>query len=306
MRLLDRLAAMARLKWPRRVVGVGLFLVSAGVVVWLVVQNAGLLAATPWRWAPTSLAIGVLLQASTLAIGSYVWLDISRALGAPPDTRRDLRVYAYSLLAKRLPGSLWHVAGRAVYYRDVGFGRQVGIAGSLVEMGLLVLTGAALTAVTLREVRPWGVAIGIGVLLVGPYGLGRIALRLASTDGAPGLSPGRIYWWAGLDAIAWLIGCAGVYFQFDAVFPMDPAVWERLVAATTASIVGSALVLVLPGGLGLRELGMAALLSGDMPVGVVAALAVALRIATAAIDVLWALAVIALVRSPRVEAVHAG
>jgi uncharacterized membrane protein YbhN (UPF0104 family) len=62
------------------------------------------------------------------------------------------------------------------------------------------------------------------------------------------------------------------------------------------SIVGSAAVVILPGGLGLRELGLTGFMSQVIPAGVAAALAIAFRISIATIEVLFALGVILLAR----------
>ena len=64
----------------------------------------------------------------------------------------------------------------------------------------------------------------------------------------------------------------------------------------------SAAVVILPGGLGVRELGLTALMGEVIPPGVAAALAVAYRVAIATIEVLWSLGVILILR-PR--AAHA-
>lgn len=278
----------------RRAVGAALFLLSAALLVAIVTRNADQLGAAPWRLVPIELLAGFALQLATLAIGTYVWIDVSAAFGAPLDRRRAARVYALSLLAKRLPGGFWHVVGRTAYYGDAGLGRRVGVGGSLVEMGLLVVTGGAVALVALGDLGLAGPVAGLALLAAGPWMVRVVVARIAGHG--PSGGPLRLYRWAALDVLAWLVGCAGVYLQIDAVYPLTPAIASRLVAATTGSIVLSSLVLVLPSGLGLRELGFVGMTGGFLPPGVATALAVGLRVVAALLDVVWALVAIVLSR----------
>jgi hypothetical protein len=286
----------------RRVAGIGLFLVAAAIVGGILLNNADQLRAAPWRLDVAKLAAGLLLQAATLAIGSWIWTDVSAAFGAATDRRRDARVYAYSLLAKRLPGAFWHVLGRAAYYGEVGLARQVGVAGSLAEMGLLMVTGSAIALAAVEELRPLGPFGALGLLVGGPY-LVRVVVRRVAGHAVPRLGLGRLWRWTALDLAAWLIGCAGVFLQMDALYPVSPSVWPRVVAAATGSVVLSSLVLVLPAGLGLKELSFVGLLGAAVPAGVAAALAIGLRLSTAIVDVVWALAVIVVLRPRPAEAI---
>jgi hypothetical protein len=294
--LLDRLIAVARRPRVQRIVALLLFAVSVAGIAALIVQNLEQLRAAPWRLEPFRLAGGLFLQASTVAIACWLWADISHALGSSWDLQRDARVYAYSLVARRLPGAFWHVVGRAAYYRDAGLGTRVGVMGSAIEAGLLVLTGVAVGLATFEQIQPFGMVASLGLLVASPH-LFRPLVRVLLQRAPDWLPPvRRIYLWVALDTVAWLFGCTGVFLQFDALYPLDSALWLHVVAGTTMSIVGSAAVVILPGGLGLRELGLTGFMSQVIPAGVAAALAIAFRISIATIEVLFALGVILLAR----------
>lgn len=304
-RLLSNLApllALARRGRVQKTIAVAIFGVSIAGIALLIYQHRDQLSAAQWRLEPIRLIAGLIFQASTVAIATWLWMDMSAQLGAGWNPRRDSRVYAYSLMARRLPGAVWHVVGRAAYYREAGLGRRVGVVGSLIEAGLLVLTGTALAGIAFRELQPIGSVVGLLALAIGPL-IVRPVVRLALRVPVEALPPvNRIYVWMLLDIAAWLLGCTGVFLQFDALYPLDPSAWRQVVAATTSSIVVSSAVVFLPGGLGLRELGLTGLLADVIPAGVAAALAVAFRISIAAVEVLWALLVIALVRPPAQDA----
>ena len=292
MPVLDASLALARRKPVQRIVGAALLLAAVATLGWLVLSNLEQLRAAEWRLEPGRLALGLLLQLSTCVLATVLWMDISAQLGAGWNPRRDARVYAYSLVARRLPGALWHVLGRAAYYGEVGLGKRVGVLGSAIEAGLLVVSGVAVWLAAFAEIQPIGIMVAAGLLAATPL-LFRPAMRLAMRGGGEWLPPsGRIYLWLLIDVAAWLLGCTGVYFQYDALYPLGDGAWIQIVAATTASIVASAAVVFLPAGLGLRELGMTGLLAGLMPTAVAASLAVGFRISILTIEILWALAVI--------------
>jgi hypothetical protein len=291
--------ALARRPRVQRVLALLLLVLAFTTVAALIVAHADDLRAAPWRLEPARLAAGLLLQATAIGIDALIWVDISHRLGSSWDPRRDVRVYAYTLLARRLPGAIWHVVGRAAFYGESGLGRRVGVMGSAIEAGLLVLTGAALAVAFFPELRPFGALVALALLALGPL-LFRPLVRLMLRGGGEWLPPpGRLYFWIVCYLVAWLVGCLGAFLQFDALYPLDPSVFPHLVWAATSSIVASAAVVILPGGLGLRELGLTALMSEVIPAGVAAALAIAYRIAIAIVEVVWSLAVIVLLR-PRV------
>jgi hypothetical protein len=275
---------------------VGLLLFALAALAALVLANLEQLRAAPWRLDGPRLVVGLLFQASTCVVATLLWMDISAQLGAGWNPRRDARVYAYSLVARRLPGALWHVLGRAAFYGEVGLGRRVGVMGSAIEAGLLVVTGVAVWLAAFDGLWPYGPVLGLLLLgLTAP--LFRPSVRRLLRGGGEWLPrPGRLYLWLATDVAAWLLGCTGVYFMYDALYPLGEGSWLRVVAATTASIVVSAAVVFLPGGLGLRELGLTGLMSDLIPTGVAAALAIAFRISILTIELLWATGLILFVR----------
>jgi uncharacterized membrane protein YbhN (UPF0104 family) len=293
---LERWLVLARRRDVQRWVALVLLALAVGTLALLVARHWDELRSAPWRLEPYRLAVGLLLQASAIGIDALIWVDISHRLGATWDPRRDVRVYAYSLLARRLPGAVWHVVGRAAFYADAGLGRRVGVMGSAIEAGMLVLTGVAIALAFFPDLWPYGPIAGLLLLAVIPP-IFRPAMRLllrGPVDWLP--PPARLYWWTLLYVVAWLVGCLGAFMQFDALYPLAPSLFPHLVWAATSSIVASAAVVIVPGGLGVRELGLTALMGEVIPPGVAAALAVAYRIAIATIEVVWSLLVIAILR----------
>jgi uncharacterized membrane protein YbhN (UPF0104 family) len=280
----------------RRAVVVALLAASSGTLAYLILTNLEALRAAPWRLEPVRLVAGLTLMASTVAIATLVWADLSGHLGAGWNLRRDARAYAYALAARRLPGSFWHVVGRAVLYGQEGLGRRVGLLGSALEAGLLIVTGAALFLALSPLPAPLGPTAAALLVLSAPLLFGRL-LPIVAPGARRWLPPvGRLYRWMALDLASWLLGMTGVFLLFDALYPLDPSLWRGVVLATTGSILAASAVLVLPGGLGVRELTLVGLLGDQVPPAVVAALALAFRVAMSIIEAVWALLVLMLVR----------
>jgi hypothetical protein len=299
--------SLARRKALQRAVGAAILLVSFAALAAMIHQHWDELRSASWRFEPFRFVVAVLLQASTVAIATWLWADMSYQLGSDRDLRRDARVYAYSLLAKRLPGAFWHVVGRAAYYSDAGLGKRVGVLGSLIEAGLLVLTGVAMALLSIAPLRPYGPLIGVALMVVCPLLIKPVFGLLFRQQRAwiPPLS--RLYLWTVVDAVAWGVGSTGVYLLFDAFYPLQPSALLSVTAAVTSSIVASSAVVIVPGGFGLREIGLTEMLSrGEvMPIGVAAPLAIAFRVTIATIEVAWAALVIALIRPRPSEAAEA-
>ncbi|HEV8635510.1 MAG TPA: hypothetical protein VG370_14890 [Chloroflexota bacterium] len=290
--VLDASLALARRRPVQRALGAAMVVFAAIALAVLVVANLDQLRAAPWRLDLPRLIVGLLFQASTCLVATLLWMDISAQLGAGWNPRRDARVYGYSLIARRLPGALWHVLGRAAFYGEVGLGKRVGLMGSAIEAGLLVVTGVAVWLASFAEIQPYGLPLGLLLIGLTPL-VFRPAMRILLRGGGEWLPPrGRLYLWLATDVAAWLLGCTGVYFEYDALYPLGEGAWIHVVAATTASIVASAAVVFLPGGLGLRELGMTGLMSGLIPTGVAAALAIVFRVSILTIELIWAASLI--------------
>ena len=283
----------------KRVLVVLLIAIPSAGIAWLIWQHFDELRAADWRFEPARLILGLLLQVSTIGIATLVWVELSHALGADKNPRRETRTYAYAILARRLPGAVWHVVGRASAYAEIGLGRRIGVGGSAIEAILLVVTGASIGMICLPIAQPWGAMIGVPLLLIGPAAGRWFACRVGK---------GRLTWLPKtrllyrltcFDCIAWLVGSTGVYLQIDSLYRLDPTMFPRIVAAATLSIVGSAIVVIVPGGLGLRELGFTTLLADIVPVGIAATLAIGLRVTVVMMELLWAAGVLAFVRAPR-------
>jgi hypothetical protein len=199
------------------------------------------------------------LAAAGTAAGGLIWLTILEFLGLRTQ-RRWAGLFFQAQLGKYIPGSVWQYASRAAVARTNGIPvRAVGI--SLPVEFVAAGSGAGLTAAFL--VGWWGAAVvaGAGMLLVAalrlaPHGRPAVRATVAATvlylpvwlllGGsfwlcARGLLavPGRdLALYIGAFAVAWLAGLVAVYA------PGGIGVREAVLVALLSSRIGAADALV--------------------------------------------------------------
>ncbi|MFQ6018435.1 MAG: hypothetical protein ACE5KF_09580 [Kiloniellaceae bacterium] len=154
-----------------------------------------------WRLAEadgTALALVVAAGATAYALSAFLlsaaWLKLLRWSGqedAP--TKQCLGLYARSQIAKYVPGNVFHIVGRHVMGRNLGFGHTAMLWAALLETVGLILAASVLALLgALVWLAPGGgpspvtlAAIGAILLLV-PFALAYGLPRLASARGLAG------------------------------------------------------------------------------------------------------------------------
>lgn len=97
-----------------------------------------------WSWLILSLEITLLAHVWT----GWVWSWILRALGQPAAGRWGVSVYLTTNIAKYLPGNVWHLYGRILAAKQVGF--PTGAATLSVLLEPLLMAAAALVIALLN------------------------------------------------------------------------------------------------------------------------------------------------------------
>ena len=230
----------------------------------------------------------LVLGAAGTAAGAFIWLTILDTLGLRTQ-RRWLGLFFQAQLGKYIPGSVWQYAGRAAVARAQGIPvRQVGLslpiefaasglaAGSTASL-LLGWWGAALVgavAILLfvgerlaRSRRPVAIATIRATLLYIPSWLVLGASFWLCARGLVGTPAHEFAFYIGAFAVAWLAGLLAVYA---------------------------------PGGLGVREGVLVALLSSRIGAADALVVAAASRLVLIAVDIVLAgIATLALRRHGR-------
>jgi glycosyltransferase 2 family protein len=261
-RLLDLAARAAELATARRVRVVAQVLLVAALVFAIVrlrsIWHDSHIAFAQIDW--FALAGAFVVSLVGVGAGGFIWLSILRRLGVETQ-RRWAAVFFQAQLAKYIPGTLWQYAGRATLARAQGIpARAVGVSVPI-ELAALALGAAAMSPLLLG----WWGALTVGVLAIAAAGVERLAAR------SPTVAAGARAWlyymcvWVPVGLGFWLTARALVVVPAH-----DLPVYVG--AYAIAWLVGFVAVYA-PGGLGVREAVLVALLRGRL--GIADALAVA-------------------------------
>jgi glycosyltransferase 2 family protein len=282
-----------------RVVGWTAVVASLGFIGIQLWQHA------PWRLAGTHLeALAAAIVGGALLYGiagfllSSAWYQLLSAGGSSASLRSHHAVYGRTQIAKYLPGNVFHLVGRQVMGRQLGYGQGRLALASLLEAVLLMLIAAALgLPMVLQWLAPgpfWVLAFAAPVLaLIAARWAGRhdlVVRDLAQEAGPrPLLVILRLLPAAILYALFFLV--VATIFWMLALSVADPG-GPSIGLAASVSVVALAWLVgfATPGssaGIGVREAVLIATLEGSLGAPASGLIALALRLVTIAGDVVF-------------------
>lgn len=272
-------------------------LVAMGIAL-AVLTQWGQLAEIELRFAPGWALLAVLgFLASELAHAT-LWRLVLRRLGAEIEPVAGLRVWCLSSLGRYLPPGLLMPAIRVAGASAAGVAARVCLASMAYEAAFSVLGALVVSTLLLTEVSELTpVVAGVGaalVLLVAvhPKVFARLcnaALRRLGRDDLPSVLDTRTIapltlGYAGSFALVGL----GVYATIEALHPVDASVLPVAVASFSVGFLVSLAAFFVPGGLGVREAGLAGVLSLAIPFELALSVSVAVRLVQIALELLLA------------------
>jgi glycosyltransferase 2 family protein len=231
----------------------------------------------PFRLHPGWLALSALLYAAGFCCWGGVWLRLLRRLGERISLAAAARAYFVSQTGKYVPGKAWAIVLRVAMAREVGVRGGVAALTATYETLATMAAGALVAAVLL----PWRVADGnlgwqaVGLLAVAglpilPGIFNRLTRRLAKPflDPAQPLPEVRAPMLLGgllQSAVGWWLLGASLLALLRALRPDGAANpdWVGATAFVALAYVAGFLALPAPGGLGVREVILARLLSSE-------------------------------------------
>jgi glycosyltransferase 2 family protein len=241
------------------------------------------------------LVLALVFSGAAMTTYGAVWPTPVRALGGEPPAGLLAAFYA-GQLAKYVPGGAWQYVGRAALAARLGVPLRLG-AGSLALEAACSLAAAGLVAAFILATSPAGAAVAIAIAVLGLGAFlfaGRLPLVARVVADVAALRSALVRYllaWVVFGAAFWLTA-AGLYSVSVSQFPLYTGVFA---AAWGAGFV----VVFAPGGLGVREAVIVALLRGRLGESEAIVLAATSRIAFTLVDLAGGAA--ALAALPRTE-----
>jgi len=203
------------------------------------------------------------------------------------------RIWTISSLGKYIPGKVWSIAGMAIMAQQQGVSATAATGSAVIMQLISIATGAmlalALTGTTLLDSVLGGVgsvlAIGLAVAsllaavaLTSPSLTRRVGFLLGRPDAIRPVDPSGLAASLFANLTAW--AGYGIALQLVVLGTMRNVElsWATATGAFAASYITGYLALFLPGGLGVREVVLIALLSDQIGIGPATALAVVSRV----------------------------
>lgn len=281
----------------------GAFLLAAlALATWAVARDWGEVSAALARIG-TPLAAAALLASFAYVLASMQsWRAVLTDLGSPLDLRDAANIFLVSQVGKYLPGGVWNVVAGAELAKDRGVSRSraAGALGMTILVSLL--TGGVLAGLA-AAFAPHGLppairlvgllAIPAGAALAPPvlsrvlaFGL-RVARRPDAAPDFTALGVARAAAWA---VVAWLLAGLQVWTLAAGLgVPPTPGTLAVAIGGFAAAWMVGFAILVLPAGLGARELVLAPVFASTLDRPSVVVLVLASRVLFTVADVIAAL-----------------
>ncbi|HYH80993.1 MAG TPA: lysylphosphatidylglycerol synthase domain-containing protein [Longimicrobium sp.] len=282
---------MSRLpRWWKQAAAAALTLAAAWFLFATIRRNWAQVRGYPWHTDSLLLAASVVALVAVLAWGVVVWsLVLRRFEHAPVRVGTLQRIWFLSNLARYIPGSVFQFVTAAQLSRSAGLSPVVLLTSLLVHTALSLLSAVVISAWTLTGgLFPALPALWIGVaatvtavLMVHPNLLNGILSLI------PRLLKKQVIRWNGswgygiallaAALLSWAMYGAAYALFVRALTPIGTDAVPVLTGVNALSFVAGFLT-PLPGGIGVRETAMTALLHPVLPAGVAGVVSVAARL----------------------------
>ncbi|MDO8670334.1 MAG: lysylphosphatidylglycerol synthase domain-containing protein [Dehalococcoidia bacterium] len=204
-----------------------------------------------------------------------IWHRALIAAGGSLRLRVAARLWALSMLARYLPGGMWHIAGRVYMAEEAGESRTIVFVSTVIEQVLSLMTTMLIFLVSVPFWDADYARFAPVLLLVIPLAfsihpvvlsrLGTLAIRLAGRKqggnkagvlpGEPFVPPGyrAILFIAALYVLPNILAALSLYLAAAAVGPVSPDQLPAFAGAYTIGWIAGFFAFFAPSGLGVRE-----------------------------------------------------
>ncbi len=274
----------------------GMLGISVAILGVIVYRQWDVLVSYPWEFRPFPLLASFAFYSADLFLVVWVWSEMMKKLGHPMGFWKHFRYYCMTNLAKRIPGTVWYIAGRAQFYKDDGgVPRRVTSILSGVEVGVSVIAAILVSLVfglpiLLRyQVSLWvvgGVLVG-SMLVLHPRALAFAMKRLGADVSMFGYQDLLV--WIGTYALVWMGGGGMLFFICRIIVPVDLSAFGYMIGCWTLVGLLGVVFFFSPSNLGVSEVGFSLLLATVMPPPIAVVVALVVRLVPFLYELVWAM-----------------
>jgi glycosyltransferase 2 family protein len=299
------------LAWARRLLTYALLAAAFAFLGSAIVGNWDQLSAYDWRVDPALLLLSVVAHVVVLAWGVFILSLVLRHLDSPAvPYARLLRIWSLSSATRYIPGTVWQFMAAAELARAAGLSGVVTLTSMVVHVLFSLIAAVTISAALLpldaAGLGPFGLAwvrwsvVAAALLAVHP-GVINAGLRLIPRALHKDVLVWRGSWGDGvllllLANFSWLIYGVAYHLFVASLTAVPASSFFLLVAVNALSFTIGYVAVVAPGGLGVRESAMTALLTGALPRGVAGVVSIAARLWSIVAELLLIVLSLALAR----------
>jgi uncharacterized membrane protein YbhN (UPF0104 family) len=230
-----------------------------------------------WQLKPLPLIGAALALVAAFGLNVITWVLICRVFGSHVGFWKDMEIYSFSTIVRRLPGAIWQLASRTYLYHQENATLAIPLWGSFWEVVTQIVSGMLLAALMLllspdlQSELPggmwWLLALIPSVwLIVRPQDIMSLARAVSPRiKSQPSLTARSAAMWLGLYLVSWILGGAILYFLISSLAPQSLTLLPVCVGLVAVSGVLAILASPIPGGLGIREVSVILLLGLYVP-----------------------------------------
>jgi len=289
---------------PRAAVAIAqaaILLAAFGYIAWRLAGQWDALRHHAWTLRPGPALLSLPLAAGWFLCRVWLWQRLLAAMGHPLAYRRTFRAWVLSELGRYLPGKVWLVLGRSYLAGRQGVPARVVLTGMVFELALVALAAVAFFPLRAGVGSVIGIpaawAVGVALILVAALHPQIISPLINAALRRLGRAPIEVMpsyrallGMFALCLLMWACLSAGFALLAASLAPVAARGAAGVAASFPVAWVIGLLAFVAPGGLGVREGVLAALLSGLLPGGMAVVVALASRVWITAVELLCAAA----------------
>jgi len=224
------------------------------------------------------------------------WAVIMHAFESSISFWMHAKIYLVSMVSRRLPGTIWYIGGRMIFYKKLGVPSVKTASASGIEFIISFVADALLAAIfiplglNLSKIWlvPLALVVVVGLLVLRPKTVEKIMVRLNHPLAQP-VSAGQVIGWLLLRMALVLAGGVMIFFTIRIFTPLGFDVLLFVLGARALSGAAGMLTFLLPSSMGASDLTLLAMLSTIIPTSLATVIALLVRIYTTLFELIFGL-----------------